>query len=100
MAKVLLIEDDRETAEEITAELADRGFEVQWAADGIEGLDRARSTRPDAMIVDRPAAGNGWPDGDRDLAQGPGAHAGPGAERAGRGWTTGSAVCAWAATII
>jgi two-component system, OmpR family, response regulator len=53
MAKVLLIEDDRETAEEIAAELADRGFEVQWAADGIEGLDRARSTRPDAMIVDR-----------------------------------------------
>jgi two-component system OmpR family response regulator len=53
MAKVLLIEDDRETPEEITAELADRGFEVQWAADGIEGLDKARSTQPDAMIVDR-----------------------------------------------
>ena len=53
MAKVLLIEDDRETAEEITAELTDRGFEVEWAADGIEGLGKARSTRPDAMIVDR-----------------------------------------------
>ena len=35
MAKVLLIEDDSETAEEITAELAERGFEVEWAADGI-----------------------------------------------------------------
>ena len=46
-------EDDRETAEEITAELADCGFEVVWAANGIEGLDRARSLRPDAMIVDR-----------------------------------------------
>jgi two-component system OmpR family response regulator len=53
MAKVLLIEDDSETAEEITAELADRGFEVEWAADGIQGLDKARSTQPDAMIVDR-----------------------------------------------
>src|ERR1700681_88464 len=53
MAKVLLIEDDSETAEEITAELTDRGFEVEWSADGIEGLDKARSTRPDAMIVDR-----------------------------------------------
>jgi two-component system OmpR family response regulator len=53
MAKVLLIEDDSETAEEISAELADRGFEVDWAANGIEGLDKARSTRPDAMIVDR-----------------------------------------------
>ena len=53
MAKVLLIEDDSETAEEITAELADRGFEVEWSANGIEGLDKARASRPDAMIVDR-----------------------------------------------
>src|ERR1700730_4855144 len=53
MTKVLLIEDDSETAEEITAELVDRGFEVEWSADGIDGLDKARSLRPDAMIVDR-----------------------------------------------
>jgi two-component system OmpR family response regulator len=53
MAKVLLIEDDSETAEEITAELTDRGFEVEWSANGIEGLDKARSLRPDLMIVDR-----------------------------------------------
>src|SRR3979490_2792058 len=53
MTKVLLIEDDSETAEEKTAELADRGFEVEWSASGIEGLDKARSSRPDAMIVDR-----------------------------------------------
>jgi two-component system, OmpR family, response regulator len=53
MTKVLLIEDDSETAEEITAELTDRGFEVEWAADGIGGLDKARSLQPDAMIVDR-----------------------------------------------
>src|ERR1700751_493799 len=53
MTKVLLIEDDSETAEEITAELSDRGFEVEWSADGIEGLDKARSLHPDAMIVDR-----------------------------------------------
>src|SRR5260370_40773062 len=53
MTKLLLIEDDSETAEEITAELADRGFEIEWSANGIEGLDKARSSRPDAMIVDR-----------------------------------------------
>jgi two-component system OmpR family response regulator len=53
MAKLLLIEDDSETAEEIAAELADCGFEVEWAANGIEGLDKARALRPDAMIVDR-----------------------------------------------
>jgi len=38
MAKVL-IEDDRET--------------VEWSADGIERLDKAWSSHPDAMIVDR-----------------------------------------------
>src|SRR5215510_15995211 len=53
MARVLLIEDDRETAKEIMAELVDRGFEVDWAATGIEGLDKARSGEPHVMIVDR-----------------------------------------------
>jgi two-component system, OmpR family, response regulator len=53
MARVLLIEDDRETANEIMAELVDRGFEVDWAATGIEGLDKARDGHADAMIVDR-----------------------------------------------
>src|SRR4030088_26543 len=53
MTKVLLIEDDSETAEKITAELSDRGFEGEWSANGIDGLDKARSLRSDAMIVDR-----------------------------------------------
>jgi two-component system OmpR family response regulator len=53
MPKVLLIEDDSETADEIRAELVHRGFDVEWAATGIEGLDKARSVEPDAMIVDR-----------------------------------------------
>jgi two-component system, OmpR family, response regulator len=53
MTKVLLIEDDGETAQEITAELTDRGFEVEWSSNGIDGLDKARTLRPDAMIVDR-----------------------------------------------
>ncbi|MHC4044011.1 two-component system, OmpR family, response regulator [Bradyrhizobium shewense] len=53
MTRILLIEDDAETAESVIAELADRGFEVQWSPDGIDGLDRARSSCPDALIVDR-----------------------------------------------
>jgi two-component system, OmpR family, response regulator len=53
MARVLLIEDDHETAKEIMGELVDRGFDVDWAATGIEGLDKARSGKADAMIVDR-----------------------------------------------
>ena len=53
MARLLLIEDDKETADEIRAELGDRGFEVDWAANGIEGLDKARSGGAEVMIVDR-----------------------------------------------
>jgi two-component system, OmpR family, response regulator len=53
MARLLLIEDDRETAEEIRAELRDHGFDVDWAADGLTGLDSARTGDADAMIIDR-----------------------------------------------
>ena len=53
MASVLLIEDDKETANEISAELGDRGYAVDWAADGIEGLDKARSGKAEVIIVDR-----------------------------------------------
>ena len=53
MTRILLIEDDTETAEAIVAELAERSFEVQWAPNGVEGLDRARTSHPDVMIVDR-----------------------------------------------
>ena len=53
MASVLLIEDDKETADEIRAELGDRGYVVDWAANGIEGLDKARSGGAEVVIVDR-----------------------------------------------
>jgi two-component system OmpR family response regulator len=53
MARLLLIEDDKETAEEIRAELREHGFDVDWAADGLAGLDRARAGDADAMIIDR-----------------------------------------------
>ena len=53
MANVLLIEDDKETANEIRAELGDRGYVVDWAADGIQGLDKARSGNAEVVIVDR-----------------------------------------------
>jgi two-component system OmpR family response regulator len=53
MTKILLIEDDSETAEEVTAELVERGFDVEWSADGTAGLASARSSGPDVLIVDR-----------------------------------------------
>jgi two-component system, OmpR family, response regulator len=53
MMKVLLIEDDDGTAEEIVAELSEFGFDVEWSSNGMEGLDKARALHPDVMIVDR-----------------------------------------------
>ncbi|WP_128923440.1 response regulator transcription factor [Bradyrhizobium guangxiense] len=53
MTRILLIEDDTETADAIVSELTEHGFEVRWAPDGIGGLDRARESSPDALIVDR-----------------------------------------------
>ncbi len=53
MRKVLLIEDDAETACEISAELAERGYAVEWAANGFDGLGKARIGKTDILIVDR-----------------------------------------------
>ena len=53
MTNVLLIEDDDETADEIVAELVDRGFAVERAATGTAGLEAARRTKADVLIVDR-----------------------------------------------
>ncbi len=51
--RVLVIEDDPETAGEIVAELSSHGFEVDWAATGNDGLARAGSGTYDVMTVDR-----------------------------------------------
>jgi len=48
-----VIEDDDGTAEEILAELGDRGYVLDRAADGIEGLSRARDGGWDVLVVDR-----------------------------------------------
>ena len=52
MNRILLIEDDTETAEVIVAELTDRGLRGQWAADGLDG-SIGRAGGSGAMIVDR-----------------------------------------------
>ena len=51
--RVLVIEDDPETAGEIVAELTSHGFQVDWAANGSDGLARAGSGGYDVMTVDR-----------------------------------------------
>jgi two-component system, OmpR family, response regulator len=53
MQQVQLIEDDPIIADVITEQLTDRGFVMEWSSNGIEGLDKARSGRPDVVIIDR-----------------------------------------------
>jgi DNA-binding NarL/FixJ family response regulator len=50
--KILCIEDDRETADLVVVELADRGFEPSAAYDGHEGLVAILKTTPDLVLCD------------------------------------------------
>ncbi|HVI88981.1 MAG TPA: response regulator transcription factor [Dongiaceae bacterium] len=53
MKRLLLIEDDEETAAEIVEELSARGYEVDGTLTGTGGLDKARDRSHDLIIVDR-----------------------------------------------
>ncbi len=50
--RVLVIEDDRTISSFIANGLRQEGFVAETAADGVEGLDRARSQSWDVIIVD------------------------------------------------
>jgi two-component system OmpR family response regulator len=51
--RILVIEDDRETADQIVESLAASGYQVDLAADGDDGLGRARSGEYAVMTIDR-----------------------------------------------
>ncbi|MFH5228513.1 MULTISPECIES: response regulator transcription factor [Antrihabitans] len=51
-ARVLVVDDEPMIVELLSVSLRFQGFEVSSAANGAEGLDKARSFRPDAMILD------------------------------------------------
>jgi two-component system OmpR family response regulator len=53
MSKLLLIEDDDETAVEIMGELTHRGYAIERAATGTAGIELARAGDHDVLIVDR-----------------------------------------------
>jgi len=53
MIRVLVIEDDDETAKEITRELKACGFETDHASDGLTGLSLAKSGNYDVITLDR-----------------------------------------------
>lgn len=53
MTRILTIEDDAVTAQEIVAELSNHGLEVDWVNNGREGLERAVSGDYDLITLDR-----------------------------------------------
>jgi two-component system, OmpR family, response regulator len=53
MTRVLVVEDDPQTADEIKAALADHGFSVDHAATGRDGLLKAAAEAYDAIVLDR-----------------------------------------------
>jgi two-component system OmpR family response regulator len=59
--RILVIEDDNDTAAYLAKGLKETGYTVDRAADGREGLFLATSEQYDAMIVDRMLpAWTGW----------------------------------------
>lgn len=51
-AKILIVDDEPNIVELLSVSLRFQGFEVAVASTGAEGLDRAKSFRPDALILD------------------------------------------------
>ncbi|MFZ0423115.1 MAG: response regulator [Xanthobacteraceae bacterium] len=52
MPKVLLVEDNEMNRDMLSRRLIRRGFEVIFAVDGQQGVDLAKSERPDIILMD------------------------------------------------
>jgi CheY-like chemotaxis protein len=52
MPKVLLVEDNEMNRDMLSRRLTRRGFEVVFAANGQQGVDLARSEKPDIILMD------------------------------------------------
>ena len=50
--RVLLIDDDVQSLDQLGRELQDAGFSVDYAMDGASGLAKARSSAPDAIVLE------------------------------------------------
>ncbi|MTJ66451.1 response regulator [Nocardia seriolae] len=51
-ARVLVVDDEPMIVELLSVSLRYQGFEVATAGSGTEGLDKAKTFRPDALIID------------------------------------------------
>jgi CheY-like chemotaxis protein len=52
VTRILLVEDHEELWDFLSRRLRRRGFEVELAHDGQEGLNKARSLAPDVILLD------------------------------------------------
>jgi CheY-like chemotaxis protein len=52
MATLLLIEDNDMNRDMLSRRLTRRGYTVVQAADGVQGIDQARSAPPDLILMD------------------------------------------------
>ena len=52
MTKVLVVEDNEMNRDMLSRRLMRRGFQVIFAVDGQQGIDLARSERPDIILMD------------------------------------------------
>lgn len=52
MKKVLIIDDDSNVSELLKTRLESQGYETSVATDGVEGYVKAKSLKPDLIILD------------------------------------------------
>ena len=52
MAKILVVDDDPDLVESVTMILESKNHEVVQAYGGIEGLEKAKEEKPDAIVLD------------------------------------------------
>ncbi len=50
--RILLVEDDRFFRRFYVEKLKERGFEVEEAEDGVQGVEKARLAMPDLIVLD------------------------------------------------
>jgi CheY-like chemotaxis protein len=52
MTKLLLVEDNEMNRDMLSRRLVRRGYEVEIAVDGAQGVEMARTERPDLVLMD------------------------------------------------
>ncbi len=52
MRRILLVEDNEMNRDMLSRRLVKRGYEVEVALNGQEGVDQARQTKPDLVLMD------------------------------------------------